>query len=215
MRTWGDLDVSRRTWRSRSLGHHLHYPHQLAIESKVGRLPTRFARNALHLCPRRALSRCTDPGMLPAVVRRALADRAHERARERRNVQITDLRNNFAQTHRTDLEQALRLVNACLLQPHQGRAVRFRLVALEQDHRAIKRVVRTMLGLKRYRGFVSIRFASLDHPSEFQPMLDIWASSAQPWVCLDQAIPHFPQSPQQPSELDGESDIHRTGNGCR
>ncbi len=47
-------------------------------------------------------------------------------------------------------------------------------------------------------GFMSIRFPSLDHPSEFRPMLDIWTSSAQQWVCLDQAIPHFPQSPQQP-----------------
>ena len=50
--------------------------------------------------------------------------------------------------------------------------------------------------------FMSIRFPSLDHPAEFQPMLDIWTSSAQPWVCLDQAIPHFPQSPRQPGERD-------------
>ena len=49
-------------------------------------------------------------------------------------------------------------------------------------------------------GFISIRFPSLDQPSRFQPMLDIWTSSAQPWVCLDQTIPHFPQSPQQPGE---------------
>jgi hypothetical protein len=27
-------------------------------------------------------------------------------------------------------------------------------------------------------------------------MLDIYTASAQPWVCLDQTIPHFPQSPQ-------------------
>jgi len=51
-------------------------------------------------------------------------------------------------------------------------------------------------------GFTSIRFPSLDEPSRFQPMLDIWTSSAQPWVCLDQTIPHFPQSPQQPGEPD-------------
>ena len=82
---------------------------------------------------------------------RSPADMAHEQARERRNVQITDFLNNFAQTHRADLEQALRLVNACLLQPHQGREVRFRLVASEQDHRAIKRVVRPMLGFKSFR----------------------------------------------------------------
>jgi hypothetical protein len=29
-------------------------------------------------------------------------------------------------------------------------------------------------------------------------MLDIYTASAQQWVCLDQTIPHFPQSPQQP-----------------
>ena len=43
--------------------------------------------------------------------------------------------------------------------------------------------------------FMSIRFPTLDSPSEFQPMLDIWTSSAQPWVCLSQAIPHYPLSP--------------------
>lgn len=45
-------------------------------------------------------------------------------------------------------------------------------------------------------GFTSIRFASLDDPSEFRPMLDIHTSSKQPWVCLDEAIPHFAESPQ-------------------
>jgi hypothetical protein len=44
-------------------------------------------------------------------------------------------------------------------------------------------------------GVISIRFPTLDNPSEFQPMVDIWISSAQPWVCLSQAIPHYPQSP--------------------
>ena len=42
---------------------------------------------------------------------------------------------------------------------------------------------------------MSIRFSTLDKQSEFQPMLDIWTSSAQPWVCLSQIIPHYPQSP--------------------
>ena len=50
--------------------------------------------------------------------------------------------------------------------------------------------------------FISIRFPSLDDTSDFKPMLDIYAASAQPWVCLDQTIPHFPQSPQQSNELD-------------
>jgi hypothetical protein len=44
--------------------------------------------------------------------------------------------------------------------------------------------------------FMSIRFATLDRPAEFQPMLDIWTASAQPWVCLSQEIPHYPQSPE-------------------
>jgi hypothetical protein len=43
--------------------------------------------------------------------------------------------------------------------------------------------------------FVSIRFPTLDDPSGFEPMLDIWTSSAQPWAVLSQTIPHFSQSP--------------------
>ncbi|MBS0394062.1 MAG: GFA family protein, partial [Proteobacteria bacterium] len=43
--------------------------------------------------------------------------------------------------------------------------------------------------------FMSIRFSTLDDQSGFQPMLDIWTSSAQPWVCLNEAIPHYPRSP--------------------
>ena len=46
--------------------------------------------------------------------------------------------------------------------------------------------------------FTSIRFPSLDDASNFKPMLEIYTASAQHWVCLDQSIPHFPQSPQQP-----------------
>jgi hypothetical protein len=42
---------------------------------------------------------------------------------------------------------------------------------------------------------MSIRFTTLDNPSKFQPMLDIWTSSAQPWTCFSEAIPHYPQSP--------------------
>lgn len=43
--------------------------------------------------------------------------------------------------------------------------------------------------------FTSIRFPSLDDSSDFRPVLDIYTANAQPWVCLDPAIPHFPQSP--------------------
>jgi hypothetical protein len=45
--------------------------------------------------------------------------------------------------------------------------------------------------------FMSIRFPTLDDLSDFQPMLDIWTSSAQSWVCLSQEIPHYPQSPKR------------------
>lgn len=45
--------------------------------------------------------------------------------------------------------------------------------------------------------YTSIRFPSLDDSAAFKPMLDIYTASAPAWVCLDPAIPHFPQSPQQ------------------
>ncbi|NGY03166.1 GFA family protein [Solimonas terrae] len=45
-------------------------------------------------------------------------------------------------------------------------------------------------------GVMSVRFPTLDDASDFQPMLDIWTASAQPWVCLSQIIPHYPESPQ-------------------
>lgn len=44
--------------------------------------------------------------------------------------------------------------------------------------------------------YTSVRFASLDDASGFAPMLDIWTSRAQPWVCLDEKLPHFAESPQ-------------------
>jgi hypothetical protein len=44
--------------------------------------------------------------------------------------------------------------------------------------------------------FTSIRFPSLDDAAGFKPMLDIYTASAQQWVCLDPAIPHFAGSPQ-------------------
>lgn len=47
-----------------------------------------------------------------------------------------------------------------------------------------------------YSQVTSIRFPSLDDTSDFKPTLDIYTASAQQWVCLDQAISHFPQSPQ-------------------
>ena len=43
--------------------------------------------------------------------------------------------------------------------------------------------------------FMSVRFTTLDNASEFQPTLDIWTASAQSWVCLNQANPHYLQLP--------------------
>lgn len=42
---------------------------------------------------------------------------------------------------------------------------------------------------------MSIRFPTLDDPSGFRPMLDIWTSRAQPWVCFDSRIPQHGESP--------------------
>jgi hypothetical protein len=53
-----------------------------------------------------------------------------------------------------------------------------------------------------YSQVTSIRFPSLDDSTDFKPTLDIYTASAQHWVCLDQAIPHFPQSPQQAKASD-------------
>lgn len=43
--------------------------------------------------------------------------------------------------------------------------------------------------------FLSIRFTTFDDPGDFQPALDIWTSSAPSWVCLNEELPHFSQSP--------------------
>ena len=45
--------------------------------------------------------------------------------------------------------------------------------------------------------FTSIRFTTFDDQSNFSPALDIWTSSAASWVCLNEELPHFAQSPQQ------------------
>jgi hypothetical protein len=41
--------------------------------------------------------------------------------------------------------------------------------------------------------FVGVKAGSLDDPSWFKPMVDAWVSSAQPWDCLDPAIPKMPK----------------------
>lgn len=41
----------------------------------------------------------------------------------------------------------------------------------------------------------SIRFTTFDNSNDFRPALDIWTSSSAPWVCLNEKLPHFSQSP--------------------
>ncbi len=37
--------------------------------------------------------------------------------------------------------------------------------------------------------FIAIKAASLDDPSWFKPMLDLWTASAQPWDVMDPSVP--------------------------
>lgn len=39
--------------------------------------------------------------------------------------------------------------------------------------------------------FIGIKAASLDDPNWFRAEADVWIGSAQPWDCLDPAIPKF------------------------
>ncbi|MEG4065664.1 MULTISPECIES: GFA family protein [unclassified Microcoleus] len=43
--------------------------------------------------------------------------------------------------------------------------------------------------------FMSVRFSTLDSTADFEPKLDIWTSSAQPWTCMNSLSPKFEQSP--------------------
>jgi hypothetical protein len=42
---------------------------------------------------------------------------------------------------------------------------------------------------------VGIRVGSLDDPSQYQPSLEMFVASAQPWDCLSPTLPHFPGYP--------------------
>ena len=42
---------------------------------------------------------------------------------------------------------------------------------------------------------LAIKPGSLDDPSWFQPMGNIWTASAQPWAGLDPKLPQFPKNP--------------------
>ncbi len=44
-------------------------------------------------------------------------------------------------------------------------------------------------------GIAVIKAGSLDDPSWFKPMFDMWTSSAQPWDVMDPSLPKFPNGP--------------------
>ncbi|HVI76055.1 MAG TPA: hypothetical protein VM683_13805 [Anaeromyxobacteraceae bacterium] len=46
---------------------------------------------------------------------------------------------------------------------------------------------------------VVIKVASLDDPSWFRPMADIWMGSAQPWEPTDPSLPKCPKNPPSKS----------------
>lgn len=46
-------------------------------------------------------------------------------------------------------------------------------------------------GSSRMPEIVVLKVASLDDPSWFEPMADIWTASAQPWEHMDPRIPKF------------------------
>jgi len=49
-------------------------------------------------------------------------------------------------------------------------------------------------------GLVIVYAGSLDDPSIFQPGMDIYTDSAQPWDHMDPDLPKFPGMPEMPGE---------------
>ena len=47
---------------------------------------------------------------------------------------------------------------------------------------------------------IGIRAASLDNPAWFQPEANVWVGSAQPWDCMDAAVPSFPKNRPRPND---------------
>lgn len=50
-------------------------------------------------------------------------------------------------------------------------------------------------GSSRMPEIIVIKVASLHDPSGFKPMADVWTASAQPWDCMDPALPKVPKDP--------------------
>jgi len=48
--------------------------------------------------------------------------------------------------------------------------------------------------------YIGIRAASLDDPTWFRAEANVWVRSAQPWDCMDPAIPSFAKNRLRPNE---------------
>ena len=47
-------------------------------------------------------------------------------------------------------------------------------------------------------GLISVMAGSLDDPSRFEPGMDVFTSSAQPWDYMNPNLPKFPKMPEMP-----------------
>jgi hypothetical protein len=45
---------------------------------------------------------------------------------------------------------------------------------------------------------IAIAVGSLDDPGRYRPLADMWVASAQPWDCMDPAMPKYPHAYQRP-----------------
>lgn len=52
-----------------------------------------------------------------------------------------------------------------------------------------------LFGQRASADFMSIMAGSLDDPSEFRPVMDIYTTSAQPWDYMNPDLPKFPEAP--------------------
>ena len=45
---------------------------------------------------------------------------------------------------------------------------------------------------------IAIAVGSLDEPGMYRPLADMWVASAQPWDCMDPAVPKYPHAYHRP-----------------
>ncbi|MBM0206110.1 GFA family protein [Micromonospora sp. STR1s_5] len=53
----------------------------------------------------------------------------------------------------------------------------------------------TVFSARESTKVIGITAASLDEPERFRPTMHFWTSSKQPWVNLDDGLPHYPEGP--------------------